>query len=200
MTKPYDQAYFDHWYRTPGHRVGQKSLLERKVRMALAVAEYHLGHPVRTVLDVGCGEGVWRAALLVERPHLNYLGIDASAYAVRRYGRARNLKLVRFEQLAEVRFDAPVDLLVCADVVHYLKTSVVKRGLQGFAELCDGVAFIETFARGDEFVGDTDGHIARTASWYRQAFAAAGFTACGSHCYLSQRLKESATALEILPA
>jgi SAM-dependent methyltransferase len=195
--KIYDQRYFDRWYRTPRQRVGLRSLLERKVALALAVAEYHLGHPVRSVLDIGCGEGAWRSPLLQLRPHLHYMGVDASEYAVHRHGTRRNLKLASFAQLAELRFGPAVDLLICSDVLHYLKTPELKRGLTGFAELCNGVAFVEVFARGDDFVGDTIGYIARPATRYRRLLREAGFSACGSHCYLSQRLAESASALEL---
>ncbi len=198
MPKSFDQAYFDHWYRSPKHRVSQKSLLQRKARLALAVAEYHLGHPVRSVLDVGCGEGVWRAVLLAERPNLNYRGIDASDYAVARYGSRRNLSPLRFGQLGQTRFGAPVDLLVCADLLHYLEAREIRQGLAGFAELCDGVAFVEVFARGDDFVGDHLGFMARPATWYRKQLRAAGFSAAGGHCYLSLRLTAAATALELL--
>ncbi len=197
MSKHYDQIYFDRWYRTPRQRVGLRSLLERKVALAVAVAEYHLGHRVQSVLDVGCGEGAWRAPLLRLRPNLHYLGVDASEYAVARFGARRNLKLIRFGQLAEVRFGRPVDLLICSDVLHYLKSAELHRGLSGFSELCDGVAFIEVFARGDEFVGDTLEFAARPAAFYRQALAEAGFTACGSHCYLGQRLAAAASRLEL---
>lgn len=194
--KSYDEHYFNHWYRTPGQRPGLRSLLERKVALAIAVAEYHLGHPVRSVLDVGCGEGAWRAPLLRLRPQLNYLGIDASEYAVARHGGRRNLKWLHFEQLAEVRFDAPVDLLICSDVLHYLNHREIVRGLSGFSELCDGVAFIEVFAKGDEFVGDTVDFHARPAAQYKQWLQTAGFTHVGSHCWLSRRLAAAASALE----
>ncbi len=195
--KSYDRAYFDRWYRTPKQRVGLRSLLERKVAMAVAVAEYHLGHRVRSVIDIGCGEGAWRAPLLKLRPQLDYLGVDASEYAVARHGQRRNLKLARFGQLAETRFGNAADLLICSDVLHYVKTAELRRGLAGFAELCDGVAFIEVFARGDAFVGDTDEFVARPADFYRSALADAGFAAAGSHCYLGQRLAQSASRLEL---
>jgi SAM-dependent methyltransferase len=197
MRKSYDQAYFQHWYRDDQRGVGRGALLKRKVALAVAVAEYHLQRPIRTVLDVGCGEGVWRAPLLALRPNLDYLGIDASEYAVARYGRRRNLRLARFGQLGEQRFGAPVDLMVCADVMHYLDTRELRRGLAGFAELCEGVGFFETFCRGDDIVGDELSFHPRSAAFYLRAFADAGFTACGSHCYLSQSLRDDATALEL---
>jgi SAM-dependent methyltransferase len=196
MPKTYDRSYFDRWYRHPALRVSGRQLLERKVRLALAVTEYYLGRPVRSVLDVGCGEGAWRAPLLRARPGLQYRGVDPSDYAVLRYGRVRNLQQVRFGQLEHLRFGAPVDLLVCSDVMHYVPTRELRRGLSGFAELCAGVAFLEVFCREDDPDGDRDGFIGRGERWYREAFAAAGFTGCGSHCWLAPSLRDEAAALE----
>jgi SAM-dependent methyltransferase len=87
QTKQYDRAYFDTWYRRRG--IGDARRLGRKVALAVATAEYHLERPIRTVLDIGCGEGAWRAPLLRLRPSIRYLGFDSSDYAVARYGRAR---------------------------------------------------------------------------------------------------------------
>ena len=125
------------------------------------------------------------------------MGVDRSEYAVARYGTKRNLRLARFGQLGELRFGAPVDLLVCADVLHYLPIAELRRGLPGFAELCGGMAFIEVFCRGDAIEGDVDGFVPRSAAFYRKAFADAGFTACGSHAYLSPTLAADAVALEL---
>jgi SAM-dependent methyltransferase len=199
MKKPYDQAYFDKWYRDPAHRVKSPLVLERKVKMVVAVAEYYLGRPIRSVLDVGCGEGAWRAPLLALRPNAYWLGLDSSEYAVARHGLRRNIRLCTFGQLREQRFDRPFDLLVCSDVMHYVPTAELLRGLSGFAALCDGVAFFELFCKGDDFVGDKVGYIARTTAWYRKAFANAGWTHCGSHCYLGPTLRAQASALEINP-
>jgi len=72
--------------------VKSPKVLERKVRLALALAEFYLGRPVETVLDVGCGEGAWLAPLRALRPKIDYLGVDSSEHAIARYGRARNLR------------------------------------------------------------------------------------------------------------
>src|SRR3954454_12633035 len=109
MPKAYDRAYFDKWYRNPRHAVSSRQQLERKVGLAVAVAEYYLGRTIRNVLDVGCGEGVWLAPLRRLRPRAEYLGLDSSEYAIARYGRARNLRLATFGQLAELRFDHRFD-------------------------------------------------------------------------------------------
>ena len=56
MPKIYDRDYFDRWYRE--RPVLSRQRLARKVALAVATAEYHLERPIRSVLDVGCGEGV----------------------------------------------------------------------------------------------------------------------------------------------
>jgi SAM-dependent methyltransferase len=194
MTKHYDRDYFDRWYRGGG--IGGRQRLARKVALAVATAEYHLERPLRTVLDVGAGEGAWRAPLLKLRPKLQYIGFDASDYAVTRYGARRNLHLARFADFAHLRPCAPADLVVCSDVLHYLDVREIDRGLPGLAELCGGIAFLETFAREDEAEGDDHGFRRRPGSFYRRRFAAVGFRALGSHCWLSPALAEGATALE----
>ena len=57
MTKSYDRHYFQHWYRDQA--IHDPRRLARKVALAVAVAEHHLERPVRSVLDIGCGEGAW---------------------------------------------------------------------------------------------------------------------------------------------
>lgn len=198
MDKRYDRAYFDKWYRSDTHRVGSRAQLARKVAMVVHLAEYYLARPLRNVLDVGCGEAPWRAALLKLRPDIEYRGLDSSEYAVERYGRSRNIGLATFGQLGELRFDARFDLIVCSDVLHYVPAAELKRGLSGFGELLDGLAFIEVFTSVDRAGGDLNGFIARSPSWYRSRFLEAGLLPCGSQAYLGTRLMKSVAALECL--
>ncbi|MFD0740453.1 class I SAM-dependent DNA methyltransferase [Lysobacter koreensis] len=200
MTKHYDAAYFDRWYRGPvarGEEIGGRARLVRKVALAVATAEYHLERPIRSVLDIGCGEGPWRAPLLKLRPKLQYLGFDSSEYAIARFGARRNLHHARFADFAHLRPCAPVDLLVCSDVLHYLDTRELDRGLPALGELCGGVAFLETFTREDGIDGDTHGFKRRPARFYRQRFEALGLAALGSHLWLSPGLRDGVAALEI---
>ncbi len=199
QTKLYGRDYFDRWYRSSEHRVGSSAALTRKVALAVATAEYYLGRPVKTVLDIGCGEAPWRAALLRLRPKLSYRGLDSSEYVVSRYGRSRNIGLARFGDLEHLRFDQSVDLLICSDVLHYVRDAELRRGLSGFAELSHGLAFIEAFSSDDAPGGDTTGFIPRTAARYRREFRRAGLIACGSHCYLSPASNASVALLEIQP-
>ena len=194
MDKQYDHEYFQRWYRQG--EIGGPARLARKVALAVACTEYWLERPVRTVLDIGCGEGAWRAPLLKLRPKIQYLGFDSSTYAVQRFGPRRNLHHAAFGDFQWLRPCAPVDLLVCADVLHYLPDAELRRGLPGLAELCGGVAFLESFTAQDEFEGDHDGFRPRPAAWYRRQLGKVGFKPAGSHCWLGPELAEEAAALE----
>lgn len=196
--KRYERDYFERWYRGRHWTAADRAHLKRKVALAVASAEFHLGRPLRSVLDVGCGEGAWQPLLKALRPRASYLGLEPSAYAVQRFGQRRNIRPARFADLAHLRFDAPFDLVVCADVMHYLPLRDLRAGLPGLAELCGGVAYLETYCRGDAIEGDREGFHQRPASTYRRLFAEAGLGALGSHCWLSPTLAPNATALEHL--
>jgi SAM-dependent methyltransferase len=198
MSKVYDRAYFQKWYRDPRHRVGSRAQLARKVAMVVHLAEYYLARPLRNVLDVGCGEGAWRAPLKRLRPKIDYRGLDSSEYAVARYGRTRGIGLATFGQLGELRFDERFDLIVCSDMLHYVPAPELRRGLSGFGDLLEGLAFLEVFIARDNPSGDRTGFIARSPAWYRAAFVEAGLLPCGSHAYLGPRLMRSVAALECL--
>ena len=136
MPKTYDQAYFDKWYRSADHAVGSPAELNRKVAMVLGQAEFYLGHPVRNVLDIGCGEAPWRAVLRKMRPGVEYRGLEASEYAVARYGRSRNIGYARFGRRDGITEDA---LEICEPVIT-AKARVVTEEKQHESErqrLCD---------------------------------------------------------------
>ncbi|HEY0198601.1 MAG TPA: class I SAM-dependent methyltransferase [Rhodanobacter sp.] len=196
MTKTYNRDYFDKWYRDPRHAVASAAELRRKVAMVVAQTEYYLGRPIRNVLDIGCGEAMWRAPLRALRPQIAYRGLDASEYAVARYGRSRNVGLARFGQLEHLRFDTRFDLIVCTDVLHYLKPAEIRAGLQGVGEMLEGVAFLEVFTSRDDVGGDMQGFVSRAPAWYLREFGEAGLLPCGSHCYLGPRLERRIAALE----
>ncbi len=197
--KAYDRAYFERYYHDHDSCVMWPAEVARQAAVAVTLAEYYLGRPVERVLDVGCGEGHWREPLLKLRPRIAYTGLDPSEYAVARYGHERNIHQMSFDQLAEQRFGEPFDIVICANVLQYLDPTEIRRGLSGFAEILHGVAFLETYVRGDEVVGDLDGFKQRTARWYREAFAEAGLVPCGPQAWLSADLLDDLPALD-LPA
>lgn len=177
VAKSYDRDYFDHWYRRQGF--GSTAYLERKVRYALGAAEYLLERPVRTVLDVGCGEAPWRAALRRHRPSVRYAGVDPSDYVVERFGARRGIRSGGLGDLHQLDLGGPFDLIVCTDVLAYASDADVRRGLATIAGLLGGVAFVEVFTDVDDFEGDFDGFRRRRPATYERWFRAAGLVRLG---------------------
>jgi SAM-dependent methyltransferase len=196
--KSYDEAYFKKWYRDPRTRVHAPDAVRRKVRMVVGAAEYFLGRKLRSVLDVGAGEGRWRAELRRIRPDLRYVGIDPSEYVVARHGKRRNIRLGSFEDLPTLSLGHDYDLVVCADVLQYVSDTALKRGVRHIAGLIHGVAFLEAYTTGDEMEGDLEGWYPRSKSQYRRIFTDAGLVPCGMHCYLTHELAVNAVELELV--
>jgi SAM-dependent methyltransferase len=195
--KSYDAAYFQRWYRDPRTRVTSDRVLDRKVHLALSAAEYMLGRRVRTVLDVGCGEGRWLVALKRLRPGIAYTGVESSDYAVRTFGSTRNIKRGSFGTLRTLKLRGLFDLIVCADVLQYVATADLQRGLREIRRLLGGIAYIEAYAREDDMVGDMEGWNQRAATTYRREFKAAGLTHCGMYCFIDVHKIDAVNALEV---
>ena len=195
--KRYDRAYFDRWYRNPRSRVKTPADIARGAGLVIGAAEYLLGRPARTVLDVGCGEGGWRQALRRLRPRIRYTGVDPSPYVVERFGRRRDIRLGSFGDFGDLDLPAEVfDVIICADVLNYVPTPELVRGLGHVRERLGGVAYLQVYASRDEVEGDRREWHDRRASTYRRLFADAGLIACGLHCYASESLAPVLSALE----
>lgn len=192
----YDQRYFDKWYRHPAHRVSTTASAARKAALALSVAEYYLERPARTVLDVGCGEGQWQPILKKMRPGIRYTGIDPSEYAIKRFGKKRNLKLGGFGNLGQLRLAMSYDLIICSDILYYVSRAELAAGIPELAARLGGIAFFEAYASDEALKGDTRTMEKRNTGFYKKLFRRNGLVACGPHCYAGQVLREMVTDLE----
>lgn len=194
--KRYDRAYFDRFYRKRRTRVHSVESVMRKVRLAVSAAEFMLGREIRSVLDVGAGEGAWQPILRRMRPGVRYVGVEPSEYAVERYGRKRELRLGRFDGLDAARVGRDFDLVVCADVMNYLTTAELNRGLAQIAKRLRGLAYLEIYTSRDELVGDLRNIDLRAPSYYARALRTAGLVRCGMHCYVGEKLEDKLVAME----
>ena len=192
----YDRNYFDKWYRHPRHRVKTRQDMRRQLGFIVSATEYLLDRPVRSVLDVGCGEGNWSTVLRAIRPRARYVGVDGSEYAVRRFGARRNLHLGTLGNIDSIGLKGPFDLILCLGVLNYVAPDELQRGLRHLRALSGGVAYLEIFTRADEATGDFRKSAARWPAWYRAVIRRAGFVALGLHCYLPKDLASHAAALE----
>ena len=185
--KAYDEAYYDRWYRHPRHRVSKEPDCERKVHLAVSVAEYVVGRAIRSVLDIGCGEGLWYLILRRLRPDIRYIGVDPSEYAVTRYGASRHIRRGSFGTFDRLRLPSAFDLVVCADALQYVNDDDAARGLRAIRDRLHGphggVAYIEAYTTEDNMVGDREEWVERSAADYRRLFRRVGLTLCGPQCY-----------------
>ncbi len=196
MPTVYDRAYFDKWYRAPAHRVRSPAELTRLVRFVVATADYVLGRPIRTVLDVGAGEGNWLPVLRRLRPSVVYQGVDPSAYAVRRFGRRRNILLGDLGSLDALPLARGYDLVIASGVLNYLGPDALRDALPPLVSRAQGMLYLELFTAADDVIGDTAFASRRSAEWFRRTLRAAGLVGCGLHCYLPRELRGQLTELE----
>ncbi len=192
----YDEAYFNKWYRHPKHRVKSPTDIERQLRFIVSATEYLFERPVRKVLDVGAGEGNWSVPLKKIRPGARYYGVDASEYAVARYGKKRNIRLGTFGMVGEIDLPDDFDLVLCCGVMNYVAPKELATGLRALADLCPGAAYFEVFSSADDATGDFKREEARTPAFWRTLFRRNGWTALGMHLYLPTPIKGVAAALE----
>ncbi|MBC7843548.1 MAG: class I SAM-dependent methyltransferase [Gemmatimonadaceae bacterium] len=196
----YDKAYFDKWYRNRQHQVRTPAQIRRIVTFTVAAAEYVLDRPIRSVLDVGAGEGHWQPILSAMRPNLRYVGVEPSEYAVARFGTRRGLRRGSVETLEQLELHAEhpegFDLVVCCGVLNYVPTRSLGNALEQLVLHTSGVAWLELFTKHDEIEGDVAALRPRTAAWYRERFGNAGFVPCGLHLYAPQDRAAGLTALE----
>jgi SAM-dependent methyltransferase len=194
--KLYDRAYFDRWYRDPRRRVISPAPMARRAEWAIATAEYVLGRPLRSVLDVGSGEGHWALPIRRLRPGVRYTGVDPSPYVVRRYGTRRHIVCGTIGALDALPLDGPFDLVLCCAMLNYLEPADVARGLRQLSGQLGGVAHVELFTRGDPVEGDFRGWRWYTRSWAQEAFRRAGLVSIGLHCYAGRERARDLCALE----
>lgn len=195
--KEYTRAYYDRWYRDPATRIATAAGTARKVRLAVAAAEFMLARPIESVLDVGCGEAPWRAPLLKLRPKASWIGVESSQYVVDALGPSRNIVHGTFGRLGALGLKGPFDLIVCADVVQYIGDDDLRRGLRDIRRLAGGVVYIETFAKEDAMEGDRDGWIDRPTRTLKRFFSEAGLRHCGFYCWIDPRTIANANRFEL---
>lgn len=194
--KRYDRAYFDRWYRDPARRVVTMTEIRRRAFHLVATAERITERPVCRVLDLCCGEGSWRAPLRALRPRIRYIGVDASPYAVERFGRSRAIRLGTFGALAECVDEGDFDLVLCIDALQYIPDEELAPGLHAVAERLAGVACLEAFTSEDRLVGDKTHWQHRTPSTYRRFFRRAGLVPIGMHCLVPPALAQDLQVFE----
>jgi trans-aconitate methyltransferase len=176
----FDEAYYKKYYKNPRTRVADETSRGPLADFLFAYLRY-LDIPVKRVLDVGCGTGIWQREVLRHHPAARYVGIEFSEYACREYGWTQG-------SVTSYRAKTPFDLVLCHDVLQYLSDAEAETAMKNLALLSRCALHLEVLTREDwENNCDqtrTDGKAyLRQASWYRERLKA-DFLACGGGLFL----------------
>ena len=193
----FDEAYYQRFYFDKKTSVIDP---EHAQRLGAFVCSYlaYVRVPVRRVLDVGCGIGLWRDAVQKHFPEASYHGVEFSPYLCERYG---------WEQGSVVDYrpkdGQPFDLVICQGVLPYLSPADLKLALANLGRLSRGALYVEAVAREDyerDIIDDelTDPRLYRhRAALYRRGLAE-GFTELGGGVWLSRHAEVPLFALEAM--
>ena len=137
----FDREYYDRFYRDPRTRV--TSPADTNVLVAFVAAYLqHIGQPVRRVLDLGCGIGLWRKPLATHFPRARYVGVEISDYLCTKFGWQRG-------SAVDYRADEPFDLVICQGVLQYLTDKDARRALANLTRLVRGAVYVEALTKLD---------------------------------------------------
>ncbi|WP_395023687.1 class I SAM-dependent methyltransferase [Comamonas odontotermitis] len=193
----FDEAYYQRFYFDKKTSVVDPAHAARLGAFVCSYLQY-VRVPVRRVLDVGCGIGLWRDAIAEHFPSASYHGVELSEYLCQRYGWERG-SVVDYQHAG----GEPFDLVICQGVLPYLSPTDLKLALDNLARLSCGALYVEAVAREDyerDIIDDTltDPRLFRhRAALYRRGLAQ-GFTELGGGVWLSRRAEVPLFALEAL--
>lgn len=192
----FDEAYYERYYFDKKTSVVDPEHVERLGAFVCSYLQY-LRVPVRRVLDVGCGIGLWRAALARHFPDASYHGVEFSEYLCTRFGWERG-SVVNYQAHDPAE---PFDLVICQGVLPYLSPPDLQRALHNLGQLCRGALYVEAVAREDyerDVIDDalTDPRLFRhRAALYRRGLQE-GFTELGGGVWLSRKAEVPLFELE----
>jgi len=189
----FDRAFFKRYYHDASTSVISEDDVFRRACFVLAYLS-HLQVPVQTVLDAGCGTGLWQRSLHRIDRSIDYFGIDPSEYLCATFGWHRST-------VAAFRSRKKFDLVVCQDVMQYMDADEAERSFNAMAAVCRGALYFDVPTSDDIDDGlldmrKTDRKIhVRSAAWYRKRLGR-HFENAGGGVFISARARAVLLALE----
>ena len=163
--RDFDKRYYDRFY---GRNRPRRREIEDTEKLCEFVCAYlrYIAQPVRRVLDLGCGLGLWREAIAARFPKAKYHGVEYSRYLCDEYG---------WEEGSVVDYSSSrrFDLVVCQDTVQYLADKQASIAIRNLGRLTRGALYFSAPSRRDwqqsvdPDISDSD-VFRRPADWYRQ--------------------------------
>ncbi len=192
-TAVFDEAYYQRFYFDKKTSVVDPAHVQRLGAFVCSYLQY-LRVPVRRVLDVGCGIGLWQGIVQQHYPQAQYQGVEYSAYLCERFGWERG-------SVVDYRARAPSDLVICQGVLPYLNAADLQLALRNLGKLSCGALYVEAVAREDweqDTVDETltdPRQFKHPAALYRRGLGE-GFVELGGGLWLSRQAEVPLFALE----
>ena len=189
----FDEAYYQRYYFDKKTSVVDASHTERLGDFVCSYLKY-LRVPVKRVLDVGCGIGLWRGIVAKHYPDAIYQGVEFSEYLCGRFGWQRG-------SVVDYASSEPFDLVICQAVLSYLSPPDLKLALHNLGRLCRGALYVEAATREDYERDIIDDELAdprlyrHRADLYRRGLRQ-GLTEVGGGVWLSRKLEVPLFELE----
>ena len=161
----FDAAFFKRFYFDRATKVVTREEMRARAELIAAILR-QAQHPIRSILDAGCGTGMLKPAFARVLKHARYIGLEASEYLCRRYGWTQ-------ESIVDFKPAAPFDLVVCYDVLQYLDDRAAVRAMANLGRLSRVAVYfsaltIEDWRRNcDRSRTDRAVHL-RSGDWYRR--------------------------------
>ncbi len=181
MTR-FDEAYYAKHYLDPDTAVSDEETVDRLAKFVCAYAEM-MDVVVETVLDLGCGIGLWRKALHRYLLGCEYTGVEISEFMCKTYGWIQG-------SVVDFTPDEPADLVVCQGVLQYLDDDDAERAIENLGACTAGMLYLETLTKRDweesvdQSLTDGDVHL-RTGDWYKERLAK-HFVMCGGGVFVAK--------------
>jgi SAM-dependent methyltransferase len=192
----FDRQYYERFYGGTRERAAYRT---DEQRLGTFVAGYlkYLGQPVRSVVDIGCGFGQWKAIVARHFPTARYTGVEISDYLCKQYGWVQGTAM-------DFPSPTPFDFVICKDTLQYLSPKEFRTAAENLAELCSGVLYASILTTEDWKANcdrqRTDARVyLRSGNWYRKILGRY-FTNLGGGLFLSPRSPAVPWELESLPA
>lgn len=189
----FDEAYYQRYYFDKKTSVADPAHMDRLGAFVCSYLQF-LRVPLRRVLDVGCGIGLWRGLIQRHYPHAQFHGVEYSEYLCARFGWERG-------SVVDYHAKVPYDLVICQGVLPYLTAADAKLALHNLGQLCRGALYVEAVAREDweqDIVDETltdPSLFKHPAALYRRGLAE-NFKELGGGLWLSRQADLPLFALE----
>lgn len=178
----FDRAYYDKHYESTTTRVHGPKEIAALCTGVVGMMEWY-GAPLRNVLDVGAGPGLWRDWFKREKPKVRYRSVEYSTYACERYHHEHG-------DLATLKGSERYDLVVCQGVLPYVSDEDLPKAMGKLAKFASGFLYLECVTSRDlRTVCDqelTDTHIHRRSGDVYRAHLDRHFVPVGAGLYYAK--------------